>query len=359
AAVGDGGEDLADGAADGVKVAGTEMRGIEHMTNGLDLHLTAIMDAVGPLPSTGRRLRVALDSCNGAGSLIAPRLLEMLGVDVVPINITPNGSFPRPAEPIPENLGALCEAVKAHQCDVGFAQDMDADRLAVVSELGEPIGEDYTLVLATWHVLMGKMGSDPVFRPVEASHEMNGSAPVFRGPSTPTVVATLPPTVTPTPTSTPLPSPTPTFTPTPTPTPLISEFETTAKKRKEKDLPRLEIKMEQFKKDFTITPKMKKVYDFTLKSYETRQALADMKQFDNLGSKIRPVRLLFLKYLIDFDHHQSLFNIVQVIGAQFWVINDLEDKVSPEYIELKNDKSSHFKWQIFILAPNKKAPQGD
>jgi phosphomannomutase len=136
-----------------VKVPGADMRSVERMTDGLDLHLKAIMDAVGPVPPGPRRLRVALDSCNGAGALIAPRLLAALGVDVVPINVTPNGLFPRGAEPIPENLGALCETVRANQCDIGFAQDMDADRLAVVSERGEPIGEDYTLVLATWHVL--------------------------------------------------------------------------------------------------------------------------------------------------------------------------------------------------------------
>jgi len=136
-----------------VKVAGADMRSVERMTDGLDLHLKAILDAVGPLPRGPRRLRVALDACNGAGALIAPRLLEALGVDVVPINITPDGLFPRAAEPLPENLGALCDAVRVNHCDIGFAQDMDADRLAVVSELGEPIGEDYTLVLATWYVL--------------------------------------------------------------------------------------------------------------------------------------------------------------------------------------------------------------
>jgi len=136
-----------------VKVAGADMRSVERMTDGLDLHLKTILDAVGPLPAGPRRLRVALDACNGAGALIAPRLLDALGVDVVPINITPDGLFPRAAEPLPENLGAVCDAVRANDCDIGFAQDMDADRLAVVSELGEPIGEDYTLVLATWYVL--------------------------------------------------------------------------------------------------------------------------------------------------------------------------------------------------------------
>jgi len=138
---------------DYVKVAGADMRSVERMTDALDLHLKAILDAVGPLPAGPPRLRVALDACNGAGALLAPRLLAALGVDVVPINITPDGLFPRAAEPLPENLGALCDAVRSNHCDIGFAQDMDADRLAVVSERGEPIGEDYTLVLAAWYVL--------------------------------------------------------------------------------------------------------------------------------------------------------------------------------------------------------------
>ena len=170
-----------------VKVAGTEMRGVERMTNGLDLHIKAILDAVGPLPAGPRRLRVALDSCNGAGALIAPRLLEALGVDVVPINITPNGLFPREAEPLPENLGALCEAVIVNHCDVGFAQDMDADRLAVVSERGEPIGEEFTLVLATWYVLGREMRSDLFSgQPLE-----NRSALISAASSRPVVVANL------------------------------------------------------------------------------------------------------------------------------------------------------------------------
>jgi phosphomannomutase len=67
--------------------------------------------------------------------------------------------FPRGAEPVPENLGALCEAVRASGADVGFAQDMDADRLAVVDERGEPLGEEYTLVLAARHVLAKERGA--------------------------------------------------------------------------------------------------------------------------------------------------------------------------------------------------------
>ncbi|HEV2826231.1 MAG TPA: phosphoglucosamine mutase [Pyrinomonadaceae bacterium] len=135
------------------KVAGAEMREVAEIPGATDLHIQKILDVLGPLPQSEKPLRVVLDACNGAGSLVGPNLLKALGVEVVPINSTPNGLFPRPAEPLPENLTDLCTAVKEQRADIGFAQDMDADRLAIVSEQGVPIGEDYTLVLATLYVL--------------------------------------------------------------------------------------------------------------------------------------------------------------------------------------------------------------
>ncbi|HJU55199.1 MAG TPA: phosphoglucosamine mutase, partial [Pyrinomonadaceae bacterium] len=140
------------------KVAGAEMRSVEALAGAIDLHIKTILDALGPLPE-GRKLRVAVDSCNGAGSIVAPRLLEALGVEVVPLNVTPDGLFPRGAEPVEENLGALAAAVREHECDVGFAQDMDADRLAIVSERGRAVGEEYTLVLAAQYVLGRERGA--------------------------------------------------------------------------------------------------------------------------------------------------------------------------------------------------------
>jgi len=102
------------------------MREVAAVSGATDLHIQKIMDALGPLPTRKKKLRVVLDACNGAGSLVGPKLLEELGAEVITINVTPNGSFPRPAEPLAENLGDLCAAVKAQQADVGFAQDMDA-----------------------------------------------------------------------------------------------------------------------------------------------------------------------------------------------------------------------------------------
>ncbi|HLL15890.1 MAG TPA: phosphoglucosamine mutase [Pyrinomonadaceae bacterium] len=144
------------------KVAGAEMRAVEPYAGALDLHVKVILDTLGLLPVARggtRKLRVAVDSCNGAGSVVAPRLLAALGVEVIPINVTPDGLFPRGAEPVEENLGALCAAVREHGCDVGFAQDMDADRLAIVSERGEAIGEEYTLLLASRYVLGHERGA--------------------------------------------------------------------------------------------------------------------------------------------------------------------------------------------------------
>jgi phosphomannomutase len=140
------------------KVGGREIRSVEQVEGATDLHIKSILDVLGPLPKTSKKLRVVLDSCNGAGSFVGPKLIEALGAEVIPLNVTPDGSFPRPAEPVPENLGDLCKTVQEQHADVGFAQDMDADRLAIVSERGEAIGEDYTLVLAMLFVLGREQG---------------------------------------------------------------------------------------------------------------------------------------------------------------------------------------------------------
>lgn len=156
---------------DYVKVAGTEMRAVETLPGATDLHIKAILDSLRPLPQRGRPLRVVLDACNGAGSIVGPKLLEALGAETISINDEPNGQFPRPAEPLPENIGDLCAAVKEQHADIGFAQDMDADRLAIVSEQGEPIGEDYTLVLATLYVLGRERG--PVVANITTTHALD------------------------------------------------------------------------------------------------------------------------------------------------------------------------------------------
>jgi phosphomannomutase len=105
-----------------------------------------------------REFRVGLDCVRGAGGVFMPVLLELLGCKLATINMEPDGRFPRPPEPVAENLGELQKLVQDSHCDIGMAVDPDVDRLALVSEEGVAIGEDYTLALAAKVVLRHRKG---------------------------------------------------------------------------------------------------------------------------------------------------------------------------------------------------------
>jgi phosphomannomutase len=96
-----------------------------------------------------RRFRVALDAVNGAGSEMSCEFLkERLGCRLHAISVDPSKPFPRVAEPRPDTLGELAAIVRRHNCDIGFAQDPDADRLAVADESGRVFDNDDVLALA-------------------------------------------------------------------------------------------------------------------------------------------------------------------------------------------------------------------
>ena len=109
-----------------------------------------------------KKLKVVLDCCNGAGGIISPNLLKALGCQVIELFCEPDGNFPHNPEPLPENLISLCQAVKKNKADIGFANDPDVDRLAMVSDLGIPLGEEATLALATKFILSKKPKSKVV-----------------------------------------------------------------------------------------------------------------------------------------------------------------------------------------------------
>lgn len=110
-----------------------------------------------------RRFRVAVDGVGGAAGPVLRDLLEVLGCEVRGMGLVPDGKFPRPPEPLPENLAGLGELVRETGADLGMGLDPDGDRLALVDERGRPIGEDYTLAFAVRGVLSGmRTGSSPV-----------------------------------------------------------------------------------------------------------------------------------------------------------------------------------------------------
>lgn len=120
------------------------------------------------------RPHVVLDCVHGAGALVVPELLRQLGADVDGIGLTADGRFPRNPEPTPENLQDLGQRVRELGADVGFAVDPDSDRLAIVDETGQPIGEDWTLALAVVYVL--GHGSGPVVANLSSSQCIEDAA---------------------------------------------------------------------------------------------------------------------------------------------------------------------------------------
>jgi phosphomannomutase len=117
-----------------------------------------VLEFVDVLGVSSKRFKVVVDSVNGAGCIGVATLLGKLGCNVVHLNGQPSGQFAHEPEPTERNLTGLSDAVRQHKAQVGFAQDPDADRLAVVDETGRYIGEEYSLVLAAKYVLSRKPG---------------------------------------------------------------------------------------------------------------------------------------------------------------------------------------------------------
>ncbi|HRE40154.1 MAG TPA: phosphoglucosamine mutase [Ignavibacteria bacterium] len=100
-----------------------------------------------------RKFKIVLDTVNSAGSFIAVDLLKKLGCKIVPLFCDGSGIFPHTPEPIPENLSALCKAVKKNKADLGVAIDPDSDRLVLITDKGEPFIEENTVTMAANFVL--------------------------------------------------------------------------------------------------------------------------------------------------------------------------------------------------------------
>ena len=124
-----------------------------------DIHIAKVLRIVDAKAIAQKQFKVVLDSVNGAGGRPGVKLLTALGCKITPMNTEPTGIFAHTPEPTAENLTSLCDAVKKAHADIGFAQDPDADRLAIVDETGAYIGEEYTLALAAKLIFSKQTGN--------------------------------------------------------------------------------------------------------------------------------------------------------------------------------------------------------
>lgn len=143
---------------DARKVGYDRLHAVEVDASVNENHLQKVIDIVD-LPALRRRkFRVALDCCNGAGVELAGQFLHRVGAQVEGIHCVPDGNFPHNPEPTFEHVKDLSKLAGNKKCDIGFAMDADADRIAIVSEKGKYIGEEYSLCLAAKYVLGHRRG---------------------------------------------------------------------------------------------------------------------------------------------------------------------------------------------------------
>lgn len=135
--------------------------------------------------------------------------------------------------------------------------------------------------------------------------------------------------------------------------PLKSAFLTAAELRKSGNLDQVEVDMLKLRYDYVFSLNMINTLSERLKSFMTREALVEMASYDKLGTKEGPVPLMFLKYMIDMQEHQGLWNLVSVVGNKFYVSNEIDSSFSPapEFVELQNDASTGNQWKLSILKP--------
>lgn len=125
-------------------------------------HLESVLATVDAEQIRSKHYRVLLDSNHGAGGILGKRLLESLGCEVVLVGGTPDGQFAHVPEPTAANLVGIAERVKQENCVVGFCQDPDADRLALIDADGRYVGEECTLALCVQRAMLNEATRGPV-----------------------------------------------------------------------------------------------------------------------------------------------------------------------------------------------------
>jgi phosphomannomutase len=126
---------------------------IQHPYDIISAHLSLIEKTIDVTRICDAGYRVLLDANHGAGSVLGGPLLKRLGCRVKLLGEKPDGRFAHTPEPTEENLASVSAQVTRAGAAIGFCQDPDADRLAIIDENGRYLGEEYTLAICVDHVL--------------------------------------------------------------------------------------------------------------------------------------------------------------------------------------------------------------
>jgi phosphomannomutase len=151
----------------------------------MDIHIDEVLNLplVDVAAVKAAQFKVVVDGVNSSGGVIIPKLLELMGVEVVKLYCEPNGHFPHNPEPLKEHLTDISALVVEEKAHLGIVVDPDVDRLAFIAEDGEMFGEEYTLVACADYVLsktpgntVSNMSSSRALRDVTNAHKGNYEA---------------------------------------------------------------------------------------------------------------------------------------------------------------------------------------
>ena len=130
-------------------------------SEGLRKHMDDVLNLkyIEPGDIRKRKFKVLVDCVNGAGVYCIPELLREFGCEVIEMNCEKTGIFPRLPEPLPENLTKTMKAVKDSNADLGVVVDPDVDRLVLITNEGEPFGEENTITSCVKFILSKEKGN--------------------------------------------------------------------------------------------------------------------------------------------------------------------------------------------------------
>lgn len=114
----------------------------------------------------GEGIKVVVDSANGTGGVVAPKLYRDLGCDVIELYSEPDGRFPN-HHPNPSDLSTLDDIKKKvveTGADLGIAFDGDSDRLGVIDSEGNALTGDVLLYIYAQDIIkeLSLRGEKPV-----------------------------------------------------------------------------------------------------------------------------------------------------------------------------------------------------
>lgn len=126
-----------------------------------DEYAKDLLRRIGPI----KKFKVVIDACAATPGLFLPKILKMVGCEVIEQNTKPDGNFPvgTPDPTEREVQERLAKRVVSEKADMGFSYDADGDRMGIVDEKGSLIWNDTLVALFAKDILDFLPGSKIVY----------------------------------------------------------------------------------------------------------------------------------------------------------------------------------------------------